>query len=217
MPQGSPNLFFTLLLACHPHCCSRRQCKDNGWDLDAQLQCFFLWEGKPVGILRACRMQAQLVSQRQLVQRTRVWLQALPQAFPRAPTARLCSLKDLSKSLLQSHACFQHPYAASSQHKTPATLLNNTTSKVALRSNPTKTNEPFHSSNHRPPSGKAAGYGHKGGGHTAVAAKRDTPVSRTDRFPTHINKPRGHVFLVMPLTVSSAPEPPFSRCRTFSI
>ena len=141
---------------------------------------------------------------------------ALPQAFPRAPTACLCSLKDLSKSLSQSHDCFQSPYAPSSQHKTPVTLLNNKTSKVALRSNPTKTNKPLHSSNRRPLSGKKAGYGHKGRDHTAVAAKKETPVSSIERFPTHINKPCGHVFLVT-LRISSAPEPSFSRQGTFSI
>lgn len=99
---------------------------------------------------------------------------ALPQAFPTAPTARLCSLKDPSKSLLQSHDCFQSPYAPSSQHETPMTLLKNKTSTVALRSNPRKTNKPLHSSNHRPLSGKKAGYGHKGRDHTAVAAKKDS-------------------------------------------
>lgn len=85
------------------------------------LQCF---RGeKSTGCFRRMLNAAELVSQC---------------GISKSPDCSSVQLKRLSKALLQSHTSFQSPCSPPSQSNTPMTLLNNKTSKAALRSNPTK-------------------------------------------------------------------------------
>lgn len=131
---------------------------------------------KSTGRFRRMLNAAELVSQCKHFQGPRLLICAAQKAFKGASAI--------------SHKLPESPFSPPSQSNTPMTLLNNKTSKAALRSNLTKISPVLQQP-------RATFRGEhalraQGKGLQSTCSKKETSVFSRERFPRHINKPQGH-------------------------